>query len=326
MRRSFYYPGKGKTCGNAVVAKIVAFIMVAMTFTAIITAKADEAEALFGRINITVWLDELPVSMELEDYVLGVVAAEMPASFEVEALKAQAIAARTYALKKAKAMGGTGCQTHGAADVCTHGSCCQEYVSVERMKENWGEDLEENYSKLAEAVAQTDGEVLTYDDELILALYHADSGGCTEDVENVFMEELPYLRAVESPWESGDNARIEEFSFSYGEIDDLLNGIYGAFAASEGDIEILNRLPSGRVGKIRVGDAELTGAEFRLLLGLDSANFYLECADAVHITTYGYGHGVGLSQQGANKMALEGKNYREILKWYYTGVDISRVL
>ena len=264
------------------------------------------------------------VSIPLEAYVAGVVAAEMPASFDPEALKAQAVAARTYAVQKSARFSGEGCARHPGADVCTSSGCCQGYVSPERA------DDSRALAAASLAAACTRGEVLVFRGRPIRAMYHASAGGHTEDAENVYASALAYLRGVASPGE-------EAYAQFSAETTRTLSQLREAFAGDENvalldtlpledQLEILSRSASGRVTGIRVGLTAMTGTAFRRALSLRSANFTMSFAeDSVRFSTVGYGHGVGMSQTGADAMARGGSDYEEILKWYYTGVELARL-
>lgn len=262
----------------------------------------------------------------LETYLVGVVAAEMPASFHEEALRAQAVAARTYTVYRA--LHG-GCNAHDA-DVCTSSACCQAFATDEQLRERWGADYAENLARIETAVFSTAGEVLLYDGAPIEALYHSASGGYTEDSENVFANAVPYLRAVESPNEVGTARLTGSVSFTREAFCDLVNGALEAAALSpdelESQVEVTQRSESGRVQRLRLGGVSLSGREARGLLGLDSALFTIAfSAGGVRFDTRGYGHGVGMSQTGANAMGIAGSDYEEILLHYYTGTSLGPI-
>lgn len=260
----------------------------------------------------------------LEEYLVGVVAAEMPASFEAEALAAQAVAARTYTIRKLLR---GGCKATGA-DVCTGSNCCQAFASTERQQARWTNTYASNHARVEAAVRATAGEILLYESEPIDALYHSASGGYTEDSENVFAAAEPYLRAVESGLETGTSRLSGTVRLPYREFCDKVNKAY-ADAKLKPDrlseqIAVISRTESGRVKKIRLGGVQITGKQFRYLIGLDSAMFTVTLTGkTVRLDTKGFGHGVGLSQTGANGMAEAGADYREILLHYYTGVTIA---
>ena len=271
--------------------------------------------------------EQRAMTMTLEDYLVGVVAAEMPSSFEAAALRAQAVAARTFTAAHMKEFGGTPCGKEGC-DLCTESACCQAWDSESALQKKWGVSCEKNRAKVAAAVFDTAGLVMTYDGKLIEALYHSTSGGRTEDSENVFASALPYLRGVDSPGEEDAPRYKRTVKFSRREFTKKLNAAFSDAKLSksrlENQVEVLSRYESGRVCEIRLGDTVATGREFRKALSLDSANFSLEFSkDTVAVTTRGFGHGVGMSQLGANAMAKDGASYRDILTHYYTGVTVS---
>ena len=278
-----------------------------------------------GTIEIRVYdhrADEI-VTMDLERYVIGAVAAEMPAWYEFEALKSQAVATRTYTLYS---MQHGGCHTNPDADVCTNSKCCQAFSSQERMRNTWGDEYVSKYNTVASAVMETAGEVVVYDGRLCDALYHACSGGQTEDSEHVYANALPYLRGVDSPYEDpmreedvelGTDALVELITAKYPE-----SGITAENAKEE--IRIRAAYDSGRVESLQLGKTLITGKDARNLFGLRSTMFTVAWTkDGIVFRTKGFGHGVGLSQNGANGMAKHGSDYREILLHYYTGVSIG---
>lgn len=249
-------------------------------------------------------------TLGLEDYLVGVLAAEMPASFESAALEAQAVAARTYALSK---------QAKGPhlpqADVCTDFACCQAYLAG--PPESWGADAEMYRKKLRSAVDATAGQVLTQDGALIDAVFHASSVGQTAPAQAVWGAAVPYLVSVSTP-ETAENVPDlqQEAAFTPQELETLLG---------PGELGEITYEPWGGVAALAVGDRIMTGAEVRKALGLRSARFSIEERDGkIIFTTSGYGHGVGMSQRGADLMAKEGATYQEILAHYYPGTTLER--
>ena len=264
------------------------------------------------------------LEMDLGEYLLGVVRAEMPASFHPEALKAQAVAARTYTLYKLQTGG-----NHGdAADICTNPTCCQAYIGEERARANWGENAGAYEKKIEEAVAGTDGQVILYGGVPILAVFHSSSAGLTRAAGEVWLNDLPYLQAVSSP-EAAEGipnyySRVE---FS---PEELRQKLLASFPAADltGDPAGWLKDPrtdsAGSVSTLSVGGATVKGSALRAALGLRSACFTWELQeDRLVFFVTGYGHGVGMSQYGANAMAEEGAEYREILTHYYTGVTVD---
>ncbi len=327
--------GRGLTRESALIIAIIVFVLLAIVFPAL-TVKKDSGKTpqdstpdiefniskLPESEDIMVWIDGNLTKMPMEEYLVGVVAAEMPASYEMEALKAQAVAARTYTQYK-KNHGG--CSAHTGADICCDSSHCQAYISTEEMAENWGSDLSTYIQKIVSAVNETSGELIYYDGEEIQVFFHASAGGRTENSENVYPEALPYLVSVDSQGEESSN-------HYYGEVDvnrDAFIKKMKAFSPSirfdsQALIGHVTRFSSGRVQSIEVGSESFTGREIRQIFSLNSTNFSVkEDGDQIQFDTIGFGHGVGMSQTGANAMAKKGADYIQILTHYFTGVTIQ---
>lgn len=279
-------------------------------------------------VNVYITKNKAVEQIKFEDYIKGVVAGEMPSSFETEALKAQAVAARTYSLSKILRSGESGFPiAHPSAPICDDVHC-QVYISEDSLRAMKGDAfMSDGYKKICRAVDETSGILMYYDGELVSqALFHSSSGGKTENSEDVFASTVPYLRSVSSPYEDGSTHRSDTVTFSLTDMASKLNGLYtdrftGNFTAR--DIKIKARTDGGRVEQILIGNASYSGREIREALSLSSANFSFNAdSDYITFTTTGYGHGVGMSQYGANGMALRGFTYDEILKHYYTGVTI----
>ncbi len=248
---------------------------------------------------------------ELTDFIIEVVACEMPASYNFEALKAMAVASRTYVLNKLEDNKN---YTYPKTDQC--------YITIEQMKDRWKEDFNKYYEKIKKAVVETSNEYISYNDDPILALYFSTSNGYTEDVENVFYEDLSYLRSVSSPWDKKSSGFEKSITYDESEFLKLL-GIDDEEIKSA---TVLGRTEANRVKEIEVNETKFKGTTFRKKLGLRSTDFEVNVnGENVTVITRGYGHGVGLSQYGANGMAKEGKNYKEILEYYYSGVEIKSV-
>jgi stage II sporulation protein D len=271
---------------------------------------------------VEVWLDGEIVSMDIEEYLVGVVAGEMPASYEMEALRAQAVAARTYTMHL-KHNGG--CSAHPGADVCTNSGHCQAYRTQEEMKESWGGHYDDYLAKIKEAVYSTEGQEIYYKGDEIQVFYHSSSGGMTEDCSNVYAESLPYLVSVTSPGEESYSNYYGKVTLSYSEfvkkLEEASPGI--RLSGSADDIGEIKRYDSGRVQSISIGDETFTGREIRQIFSLNSTNFTVKATDEVTFSTVGFGHGVGMSQTGANEMAKTGSDYIEILEHYFTGVTVG---
>ena len=280
--------------------------------------------ALDGDVMLRVLQGECVQEMDLGTYLVGVVRAEMPASFAQDALCAQAVAARTYTLYMMQTGG-----NHGeTADICTDSTCCQAYVDKETSRQNWGEDAEAYEEKVEAAVTETDGQVILYGGQPILAVFHSSSAGFTRAAGEVWQADMPYLQAVDSP---EDGVEIPNY-YSRAE-----------FSAEEFRTRFLNAHPTadlsgtpeswlqdavvdkaGSVETLKVGGVTVKGSQLRSILGLRSACFTWEVREGnlIFFVT-GYGHGVGLSQYGANEMAQNGVHWKEILTHYYTGVTVE---
>lgn len=251
------------------------------------------------------------ISLSLEDYLIGVVAAEMPASFQIDALKAQSILARTYTMKALD-----------TGKTLTDTVSTQRYIDTNQMQSLWGSSYSTYYNKIKKAVLETKDLVVTYQGTLIEAVYHSTSNGATEDSEYVWGNSFSYLKSVPSLWDktvstysSHQEISRQEFCTIF-ELDDETYSV-----------EILERNRSGRVSYVRIGNKTYTGVEVRTRLGLRSTDFDLYLDDAgIKIDTRGYGHGVGMSQYGANGMAKEGSSFRDIIYHYYTGVEIVSMI
>lgn len=274
---------------------------------------------------LNVLVDGKLQQMDMETYLLGVVRAEMPAGFQEEALKAQAVAARTYILHK---IAGGGSANHPQADACDDITCCQAYKNQADAAADWGEHAAEYEAKIRRAVTETDGECVLYEGAPVLAVFHSSSVGTTQDAQSVWSASLPYLQSVETPEgeETVPNYRSTAV-FSAGELRDRLREALPD-AVLEGSpsnwfTNILQQ-PSGMVTSLSVGGVEVGGNRLRTILDLRSACFTISFdGDEVTFSVSGYGHGVGMSQYGANVLAENGMTYQEILKWYYTGTEVG---
>lgn len=268
--------------------------------------------------------------MDLELYVKGVVAAEMPAEFHIEALKAQAVAARTYAVSRNQRYP-NGHPDHEDAPIC-RGIHCQAYLSLEELSQIKGQGWVEKYwGKIEEAVDSTRGMLIYYNDIVAEPLYHSTSGGVTEDAVNVFITDTPYLKSVSSPYEEEAPKYKTVTTLTDQEFVNKINEKYPQAKISVENfyekIKLIEKTPSGRTKKIAIGNEIINGRDFRDLFTLNSTNFtiaYDQKLKIIDITTLGYGHGVGMSQWGANGMGKNGSNYLEILNHYYTDIEIKK--
>lgn len=289
---------------------ILLFIVVMLGIIYINIGSIENTSFYYSNINITLDNDKV-INTTIEDYIVGVVAAEMPASFEPEALKAQAITARTFLYYKIYNENNYTIETD---------KNFQAYITKEEMLDKWQDDYNKYYEKILTAVNETTNLVITYNNELIKSYYFSMSNGLTENVKSVFNEDYPYLQSVTSlenktlnKYEVTENFTIKEI---LNKLNDNSNNI------------IINNIKyddTNHVETIVVNDIEYTGTLFRKLLNLRSTDFSIEIKDEVTITTRGYGHDVGMSQYGANLMAKEGYNYKDIINHYYTNVKIINI-
>ncbi|WP_280770535.1 stage II sporulation protein D [Salipaludibacillus daqingensis] len=261
--------------------------------------------------------NEMIEEVPLEEYIIGVVASEMPASYEMEALKAQALTARTYLVRQM--IDGNDLNLPEGADV-TDTVMHQVYKNDDELKETWGNDYEWKISRVRKAALETEGQIITYEEEPITATFFSTSNGYTENSEEYWENEIPYLRSVESPWDK-DSPRYEgDRQMTVNEFEQELG-----VQLADGEVgKIISRTTGGRVAKVEIGEQTFSGREIRDALELDSSDFDWERnGDNVVIQTRGWGHGVGMSQYGADSMAKSGKTYREIIDHYYHNVHIE---
>ena len=260
--------------------------------------------------------------LKTNDYLIGVVASEMPATFELEALKAQAVVARTYTIYQIK-----NGSKHENADVCDSSYCCQAWISKENRMARWEEDKAEEYwNKILEAVNTTKGKIIFYEGEAINALFHSNSGGSTEISLNVWGGNFPYFQTVETSGEESYSSYSSEVETSKDDLIKKMLERYSDFKIDFSDnncINIEEYTSSGRISKISIGNKQISGVEARSIFGLKSAKFNFEILEnSIKFSVLGYGHGVGLSQCGSDVLAKNGKNYEEIIRYYYKDVEI----
>lgn len=269
-----------------------------------------------------------------EEYICCVVASEMPSSFHKEALKAQSVAARTYAMAKVIKYDEKHPAAHEESPICdsTH---CQVYKTEKELSAchsgDWMES-EEGFLKVKEACEETEGELLYYKDSLVMQpLFFSSSGGYTENSEDVFAAALPYLVSVPSPYEEKATHQNESKSMGIEEFETAMRENFPTLDFGpilKDNIEILSRTDGGRVDEMQVGNCQVKGTEVRNAVGLSSAMFSVDFEKVaggvwkVVFTSNGFGHGVGMSQYGADGMAKEGYEYKEILSHYYTGTKV----
>ena len=276
-----------------------------------------DAETVF-----TVLMDGEVHTVDMASYLPGVVAAEMPALFEPDALKAQAVAARSFILSRTRTVNAA----HPEADVCTDPGCCKAYATEDELREKWGADFDAYWQKMLAAVRETDGQYLSYEGEPIFAAFHSSSAGMTEDAGAVW-NALPYLVSVPSPEEAEDVPDyVTTVSYTDGEFAARLREGYPYLSLGQdpaGWVEEVTIDESGRVSSVTIAGQEVPGTEMRALFELRSTAFELEYASgSFTFTVTGYGHGVGMSQYGANVLAGLGTPYEDILAHYYPGTEL----
>ena len=251
----------------------------------------------------------------LEDYVIHVIAGEMPVEFEMEALKAQAVASRSYVMYQIVKNQNS---EYDVVDTVMN----QVYLDDDYLKSTWNENYENYMNKIKEAVLSTSYEYITYNGELAEALFFSTSSGVTENSEDVFLSRVEYLRSVQSPYDSISPAFNLNVDYTY----DVFCSLLGIKYSTNLDIEVLDKTSTGRINKIRINEKVFSGSDIQYLLNLKSTNFQInQYNNKVYIKTSGFGHGVGMSQYGAEGMAEAGFTYDQILKYYYTGVEIEKI-
>lgn len=270
---------------------------------------------------VNVWdvKNERLMVMTLEEYVKGVVAAEMPVHFDLEALKAQAVVARTYAYQRI--VNNVRVAEHSEAHLSTDYTTGQAWISSDELKARWGlVEYMINQRKINQAVSQTQGVIAMYEGKPILAVYHSTSGGRTENSEHYWSEALPYLRSTADPWGNHSPYHYTTTAISIADFLRLME------ITTLGKVQVLERYSSGRVKTLEAGNKWFSGRDVRQRLGLRSSWFTVAVDnDQIQFSVWGYGHGVGMSQYGADGMAKAGYDYQEILQYYYQGISLEKL-
>ena len=285
--------------------------------------RASDDQESFKVLDITTGKVE---EISVFDYVVGAVCAEMPATFEPEALKAQAVAAHTYAQRqKEKALTSPDKELNGAY-FSNDSSKYQAYFTENQAKQYYGDNYEQYIEKIKNAVSDVESEILVYEDEPIIAAFHSMSSGTTESAENVWGSKVEYLIPVESDYDTEAPKYMEEYEYTADEVKERLENAFDDIKLGDKPEEWfsdVSKSKSNTVLEIKAGNLTVTGQEIRAALSLRSASFDIEYDDGFKITTRGYGHCVGMSQYGANAMAKEGKTYKEILEHYYPNTELK---
>ena len=295
---------------------VLLVIMIPFLFVNIYV-KTDEIKFKYVTNNmIRVKNDKTGIIKELpfEEYIKGVVAGEMPSTCELEALKAQAVASRSYAMYQMTA-------TKNKEYDVVNTTANQVYLTDEELKNNWKEDYPKKINKIKRAIAETNGEYLTYDGQIVNAMFFSTSVGATENSEEVFVSALPYLRSVDSKWDEQSPAYTDTYTFTLEEFYKKLNLPFSQTLK----IEVIEKTSTGRTKTLKINNEEMQGRDFATKLSLRSNYFdIVQNQNNITITTKGFGHGVGMSQYGANGMAKEGYKYDQILKHYYKNTEIKK--
>ena len=317
-----FVPRENTVSGESFIEPIIDKPKITISKEAVVGSNTLDTIKLYNPYNNSV------EEIDIEEYVKGVVSAEMPAEFHIEALKAQAVAARTYAVSRTIRFK-NGHPDHTQAPIC-RGIHCQAYLSLEELRQIHGQSWVDNYwGKIEEAVNSTRGLLIYYKGEVVEPLYHSTSGGMTEDAINVFATDTPYLKSVESPYEESAPKFKTIITMTADEFINKINNKYTDMKITKenfhDNIKLIEKTESGRIKKIAIGKKIIDGKEIRELFSLSSTSFtitYDKKLNIIDIVTYGYGHGVGMSQWGANGMAKNGSKYGDILKHYYTDIEI----
>ena len=291
--------------------KSISVVNIQKTQTSLDAAEQKSTFRVFDKEKNTIY------EMSTEDYIFGVVAAEMPALFESEALKAQAVAAYTFAYTKSIA------NKDKEYDISTDFTVDQAFITREAARERWGDKADTYEQKINTAVQEVAGIVITYKNEPINAVYHAVSSGKTENAKDIWGGDILYLKSVSSEWDKLNEKYSYKTEFT---SEELTNKLGVSLTDAEKGFTDFKRTKAGTVKSVKIGEKNLKGEEIRKNLDLRSANFTVDFTDGKFIfTCYGYGHGVGMSQVGADAMASLGSNYKEILLHYYTDCELTKI-
>ncbi len=316
--------------------KILFFILIVMMITAgipflIVTGLSDykKSEKIIDNkeyISVYIKNEDRVCDMEVEQYIKEVTAAEMPANFYPEALKAQAVAARTYLTNRARVYKKSEPpEEHKGALICTDSTHCKAWISEMTKREQWGESAEDNWKKISDAVDSTKNIIITYDNQPISAVFHSTSSGFTENAKDVWGGDVEYLISVKSEGDIKSPKFNSEAEFSIEEFKQIAQMNIEDIDWDKGLVNNVKRSEAGGIKSVEIGGVLVKGSDFRFMYGLRSTNIEIEILEnSIKMYVKGYGHGVGMSQYGANYMAMEGRDYENILKTYYTGVELQK--
>jgi len=308
---------------NTGLALILLLVLVSLTPLVIL----KRSDSLPKRSGIPVILvsktDGKVYRFDLEEYLVGVVAAEMPACFELEALKAQAVAARTLAIHRMKRFGGKGCRHFQDADICDDPAEHQAWLGEKSLKKRWpGLSFYVNYQRIKRAVEETAGLVMVYQNQPIDAVFHSTCGGETASAQDVWNNQIPYLTRVKCDFDKHSPRYHNTFSFTWDELEERFQ-ISGSLFRN---LRIISLTPQGRVSTLALGEQLVKGNEFRNKTGLTSTCFsWQRSPSGLSFSVKGYGHGVGLCQYGADGLGKKGWRFHQILKHYYRGISFAKI-
>ena len=282
-----------------------------------------EAEAT---VSVYIKDEDKVTKMSKSQYLKEVVSAEMPADFEMEALKAQAVAARSYLESRQNAYQKSETPPeHKGADICTDSTHCKAWISETKRREIWGKDADKNWDKISKAVEETQGETITYNNEVISAVFHSTSSGKTENSKDVWGGDKPYLVSVDSPGDLESPKYASQNEFTLTDFKRIATENIEGVDFNKGLVSDIKRSDAGGITEVTVGGVKIHGTKLRNIYGLRSTNCEITVSEEkVIFNVKGYGHGVGMSQYGANYMAKDGKDYKEILTTYYQGTEIKK--
>lgn len=284
-----------------------------------------EEQIQSGSVSVYLADEDKVEDMEINEYLKCVVAAEMPVDFEKEALKAQAVAARTYLYSHMEeTQKGNVAESHNGAAICTDSTHCQAYITEQKRKESWKDGVDEKWTKISEAVEETTGEIMTYNGDIISAVFHSTSSGNTEAAVDVWGSDIPYLQSVASLGDEQSPKYHSELTVSEDEFKNIVDEKLDNTDWSDGIVSDIKRSNAGGIVTLNVGGVNIKGTDFRNMFSLRSTNVEISQENGnIKMSAKGYGHGVGMSQYGANYLAEQGETYDEILKTYYKDIEIE---
>lgn len=296
--------------------------------TSVPDKQSDESKNKTDTVKVLLKEENKVIEVELKEYLLGVLAAEMPATYHEEALKAQAVTAYTYLLYRRDMQSEKPDATLKGADLSDDSSTHQGYLTPDAREEKWGDKTKSYEKKLTEAIKAVSDEIITFEGKPIMAAFHAINSGVTNSAKTVWGGEVAYLQSVVSTGDRLSPDCTKTVAIKAEELSQMLANLEDCELSGEAEdwIGEIRTTSSGYVSGIKAGGKEYTGIRFREATGLRSAVFTYEYKNgSFHFTTEGYGHGVGLSQYGADYMARQGSSWEEIIKHYYTGVEIEKI-